>query len=65
MSRTGQLQTLLIIGLGLGFILIASGAGVNWVSNSRIDLWALGELLFVALLLGLLIRMRLSQKPPQ
>ena len=61
MTRNKQLQTLTIIGLTLGFILIAFGVGINWVIDSKIDLLALGELLFVVLLLGLLIRIRLSQ----
>jgi hypothetical protein len=61
MTRNKQLQTLLIIGFTLGFILIAFGVGINWLSDAKIDLMALGELLFIALLLGLLIRTRLSQ----
>jgi hypothetical protein len=61
MTRYRQLLTLSIIGLTLGFVLVAFGAGINWVSDSKIDRMALGELLFVAVLLGLLTRMRLSQ----
>ena len=58
MSHPKQLQTFMIIGLALGFVLIALGIAINWVTESKMEPLPLAELAFVFLLLCILIRNR-------
>jgi hypothetical protein len=63
MSHPEQLQTFTIIGLALGFVLIACGIAINWATESKIEALPLAELAFVFLLLCILIRKRIAQRP--
>jgi hypothetical protein len=64
MSHPKQFQTFTIIGLALGFVLIAFGIGINWVTESKIEGRELALLASVFFLLCILIRKRIAQRPP-
>jgi hypothetical protein len=63
MSHPEQFQTFTIIGLALGFVLIALGIAINWVTESKIEARELALLASVFLLLCILIRKRIAQRP--
>jgi hypothetical protein len=63
MSHPEQLQTFTIIGLALGFVLIACGIAIDWATESKTEALPLAELAFVFLLLCILIRKRIAQRP--
>jgi hypothetical protein len=61
MSHPEQRRTFTIILLALGFVLIACGIAINWVTESKIEALPLATLAFVFLLLCILIR--IAQRP--